>query len=158
MESRLYRMNVAFETSSLPDPGTPTNSYDLLTLGYLQANYTKDRRVTGASNAPYDCVAATSIAHAMELDEDECVMYVKGDSGAVDMVANPQIAAGTKNGQQLHLIFTSDTDTVLLEDGNGLHMPQGPIRSLAGTHIKFTWDSVASLWRNSFWNNVGNIV
>lgn len=158
MESRLFRMNVAFETSALPDPGTPSNSYDLITLGYLNTDYSKKRRVTAASNAPYDCVAATSIAHGLLATEDECVMYAKGVSGAINMSANPQIAAGTRNGQQLHLIFTSDSDTVLLEDGDGLHMPNGNVRSLAGTHIKFTWDSVASLWRNSFWNNVGNIV
>ena len=158
MESRLYRLNVAFETAALPDPGTPTNSYDLITLGYLDTNYAKKRRITSSWASPYSCVAGTSIAHGLLSTEDSCLMYLKGSSGAVDMSANPQIAAGTRDGQELHLIFTNDTDTVLLENGNGLHMPQGPIRSALGCHIKYHWDAAQSLWRNSFWNNIGAIV
>lgn len=158
MESRLYRMNVAFETSVLPDPGTPVEDYDIITLGYLNDNYAKKRRVTNTWASPYSAQAGTSIAHGLLDTEDSCLMYVKGNSGAVDMSANPQIAAGTRDGQELHLVFTSDSDTVLLEDGNGLHMPQGPIRSALGCHIKFHWDAGQSLWRNSFWNSVGAIV
>lgn len=158
MESRLYRMNVAFETAALPDPGTPTNSYDLITLGYLDTNYSKKQRVTNTWSSPYSAVAGTSLAHGLTNKEDLCVMYLKGSSGAVDMSANPQIAAGTRDGQRLKLIFTSDTDTVLLEDGNGLAMPNGNVRSLAGTILEFIWDNDQSKWRNSFWNNVGGIL
>lgn len=158
MESRLYRMNVAFETAALPDPGTPTNSYDLITKGYLDASYSKKRRVTNTWSSPYSAVAGTSIAHGLLSSEDECVMYLKSNGGPVDMSANPQIAAGTRDGQTLILIFVDSTDTVYLEDGNGLSMPQGPIRSTIRTITSFTWDADQSLWRNSYWNNIGSLV
>jgi len=158
MESRLYRVNLAWETSALPDPGTPLQTYDLITLGYLSTYFSMGRRITNTFASPYSAVAGTSIAHGMTSSEQDCLMYLKGNSGAVDMSANPQIAAGTRDGQFLHLIFTSDTDTVLLETGNGLHMPQGQIRSKAGTHITFHWDNGSSLWRQSYWNGIGEIV
>lgn len=156
-ESRLYRLNVAFETVALPDPGTPTNPYDLITLGYLETNYAKARRVTSSWSSPYSAVAGTSIAHGLLSTETDCVMYLKSNGGVVDMTAVPQIAAGTRDGQLLKLIFTNDTDRVLLQDGNGLYMPQGDRRSLAGTILDFTWSADQSKWFESFWNNVGDL-
>lgn len=158
MESRFYRMNVAWETSALPDPGTPSNSYDLITLGYLTTFAAQRRKNTNTSSSPYAAVAGTSIAHGLTSAYDDCIMYLNSNGGAVDMSANPQIAAGLAAGQVLHLIFMSDTDTVLLENGNGLHMPQGPVRSKAGTHLTFHWDATASLWRNSYWNGIGDLI
>lgn len=158
MESRLYRMNVAFETSVLPDPGAPTNPYDLITLGYLTGSFATRRRITNSWASPYNAVAGTSIAHGLLATEDECVMYLKATSGAINMTANPQIAAGTSEGQVLRLVFTSDTDTIFLEDGTGLSLPNGNRRSLAGTILEFVWDDTQSVWRESFWNNVGNLI
>lgn len=157
MESRLYRLNVAFETSALPDPGAPTDPFDLITLGYLTGTFAQRQRVTNTFAAPYSAVAATPIAHGLLAAEDACVMYLKSNTGAVDMSATPQIAAGTTNGQVLRLIFTSDTDTVYLEDGAGLALLNGNRRSVAGTIIEFIWDSTSAVWRESFWNNVGGI-
>lgn len=158
MQSRLYTFIVGVEQSAQPDPGTPSASADVVPFSWLTSNYSKDRKITNTHASPYSAVAATSIAHGMGSDEQDCLMYLKGDSGAVDMSANPQIAAGTRDGQFLHLVFTSDTDTVLLENGNGLHMPQGPIRSKAGTHITFHWDNGSSLWRQSYWNGIGDLI
>jgi hypothetical protein len=158
MESRLYRMNVAFTTSALPDPGSPTNSYDLITLSYVAATFASRRKITNTFASPYSALAGTSIAHGMTSAYDDCIMYLKGSSGAVDMSANPQIAAGTHDGQRLVLVFTSDTDTVLLEDGNGLDLPAGSRRSALGTRLEFVWDNGQSKWRETFWNNVGGIV
>lgn len=157
-QSRIYRFVVGVEQAAQPDPGTPSDPADVVPFSYLTANYSKEKRVTSTWASPYSAVAGTSIAHGLQSDEDECLMYLKGNSGAVDMSADPQIAAGTKDGQRLQLIFTSDTDTVFLEDGTGLAMPNGNVRSAAGTILEFLWDNGQSTWRNSFWNNVGGIV
>lgn len=158
MQTRLYVFATGIETSPAPDPGTPSAAADVVPFNYLTTYYGQRRKVTSTHASPYSAQAGTSIAHGMTSVHDDCVMYLKSNTGAVDMSANPQIAAGTADGQQLHLIFTSDTDTVLLEDGNGLHMPQGKVRSAAGTHLTFMWDSGSSLWRNSYWNGIGAIV
>lgn len=158
MESRLFRMNVAFETSVLPDPGVPTNPSDLITLGFLSTFFAQRRRITNSWAIPYSALAATSIATGILAAEDDCIMYLKSNGGPVDMSASPQIAAGTRDGQGLLLIFTSNADTVFLEDGTGLDMPNGNVRSKLGTRLAFVWDNGQSVWRNTFWNNVGGIV
>ena len=157
-QSRIYEFMVGVEQGSQPDPGTPANPSDVVPFDYLDDNYTKARRVTNTWDSPYSAQAGTSIAHGLLAKEGDCLMYLKGNSGAVDMSADPQIAAGTRDGQYLRLIFTSDTDTVLLEDGTGLAMPNGNIRSASGCVLDFFWDAGESLWRNSFWNNVGSLV
>lgn len=157
MNPRIIEFITGIETSVQPDAGTPTDNNDVITLSYVTASMSLKRRVTSSFASPYSAVAGTSIAHGLLATEDSCLMFLKGSSGAVDMSANPQIAVGTRNGQVLELIFTSDTDTVLLENGNGLAMPQGSIRSKAGTIMRFHWDNGSSLWRNSYWNNIGDI-
>ena len=57
------------------------------------------------------------------------------------MSANPQIEAGTQVGQQLVLVGRDDTNTVYLEDGNGLKM-NGPVTLSADSTITFVWDTV----------------
>lgn len=157
-QSRIYVFMVGVEQSTQPDPGTPSADADVVPYSWLIANYGKARRVTNTWGSPYSAQAGTSIAHGLQSTETDCLMYLKGNSGAVNMTADPQIAAGTRDGQRLVLIFTSDTDTVLLEDGTGLAMPNGNVRSASGTVLEFSWDSGQSLWRNTFWNNVGGIV
>lgn len=157
MQSRQYTFIAGINQSAQPDPGTPTLNPDLITLEFFNDNAMRKQKITGAWDNPYLAVAATPIAHGMT-QEEFCVMYIKGTAGAVNMSANPQIAAGTIEGQVLKLIFTHATDTVLLQDSDGLAMPNGDIRSLEGTILEFVWDEVSQLWRNSFWNNVGTLV
>lgn len=158
MQSRVYRFMVGIEQSAQPDPGVPVDPADIVPLDYLSTYFAQRRKVTSTFAAPYLAVDGTSIAHGMTSAYSDCVMYLKSTTGVIDMTAVPQIAAGTSDGQVLHLIFTSDADTVLLETGNGLHMPQGSVRSLLGTHLTFHWDAGSSLWRNSYWNGIGAIL
>lgn len=157
-QSRIYTFMVGVEQSTQPDAGTPTDDSDVIPYGWYLANVPGGRRVTSTFASPYSAVAGTSIAHGLLSTESDCIMYIKGSSGAVDMSANPQIAAGTRDGQRLVLMFTSDTDTVFLDNGNGLAMPNGNIRSALGTMLEFIWDSGQTTWRNTFWNNVGGII
>lgn len=158
MQSRIYVFMAGVEQAAQPDAGTPSDSSDIIPYGWLIANFASRRKVTNTFGSPYSAQAGTSIAHGMTAQHDACLMYLKSNSGAVDMSANPQIAAGTADGQELELQFTSDTDTVLLEDGNGLAMPNGNVRSLQGTVLRFNWDNGSSLWRCTYWNNVGSLV
>jgi hypothetical protein len=48
------------------------------------------------------------------------IIFIAGDGGPADITANPQIQAASNVGARLMLIGTSDTDTVTIEDGDGL--------------------------------------
>lgn len=56
---------------------------------------------------------------------------IQGDGGAVDIAADPQIAAG-RNGQIVLIEGASDTNTVTLNDGTGLHLHNGTM--IIGEH------------------------
>lgn len=71
--------------------------------------------------------------------------YVTGSGGAVDISANPQISAGTIDGQEMRLIGTDNTNTVTLDHGTGLIM-NGSCVLQAGSSIDYSWSSGASAW------------
>lgn len=69
--------------------------------------------------------------------------YIAGDSGAVTVTANPQIAVGSTDGQRLTLTGRHATNTVTLSDGTGL--------SLNGTWVGGL-DSILNLrWDGTNW-------
>jgi hypothetical protein len=67
--------------------------------------------------------------------------YIAGNGGPVVVTANPQIAAGTVDGQQLVLQSRDATDTVQLSDGTGLSLNGAWIGGLDSS-ITLTWDTV----------------
>jgi hypothetical protein len=69
--------------------------------------------------------------------------FIEGSGGAVDVSANPQIAAGNTVGQELILIGRNDTNTVLFEDGTGLSL-NGPFDMGADNVLTLVWDT--SVW------------
>jgi len=75
-------------------------------------------------------------------------LKVRGDSGAVDLTVNPQIAGGTA-GQMLTLQGTDSTNTLKLDDGNGLVLAGGVAFTIKSGHlIQFIFDG--SVWRETF--------
>jgi hypothetical protein len=75
-------------------------------------------------------------------------VQIRGSGGDVDISANPQIAAGT-TGQIITLQGTSDTQTVKLDDGNGLKLAGGISFTMKnGDIIQFIYDG--SDWREMF--------
>lgn len=74
------------------------------------------------------------------------INFIAGDSGAIDVTANPQITAGTNVGQQLTLIGTHATNTVTLEHGTGL--------DLNGTWVGGNNSSLSLVWNGSAWTEV----
>ena len=74
------------------------------------------------------------------------VMRIQGSGGAVDITANPQIAA-MPDGTQLILEGMSDTNTVKLDDGTGLQLAGGASLTMGlGDTIRFSYNSGRSLW------------
>lgn len=69
--------------------------------------------------------------------------YIAGNGGPIVVSASPQIAAGSVDGQQLMLQSKDATNTVELQDGNGLAM-NGPWIGGLNSVISFTWDG--ALW------------
>jgi hypothetical protein len=98
--------------------------------------------IVGTFAAPYACIAGTTVPFTGIAYMNK--KYIKG-TGGVDMSANPQIAAATNEGQTLRLIGTSDSDTVLFEDGTGLNI-QGAWLAEANRVLDLDWDAGRSLW------------
>jgi hypothetical protein len=105
--------------------------------------------ITGSSSVPVSITAGGGITAAAAVAEDQ---FVKG-IGGVTVTANPQISAGTYNGQVLNLIGTSDTNWVSLANGNGLRL-NGPCTLTDGKVLSLRWDSVAALWGERFENGM----
>lgn len=100
--------------------------------------------VFGSTGTPRSVVAATGItsgaSHMSTTVIWQNVFVVGSISGESDISANPQISNGTKAGQQeMTIIGTSDSDFILLEDGNGLRLT-GPWRSYNGSILRLLWN------------------
>jgi len=72
-------------------------------------------------------------------------MKVNG-GGAIDITINPQISAGSQ-GDILTVEGTSDTDTVLLENGNGVELSGGVNYTFKnGSIMTLVYDAIKSKW------------
>lgn len=98
------------------------------------------RSVTGSTGSPEQITAGGGISPAGDPIE---MIFVEGSGGAVNITANPQIAAGSTVGQELNLIGTSASNTVALENGDGLKLNGGIVLNNE-TIINLLWDG--SLW------------
>lgn len=96
--------------------------------------------ITGTRASPSAIVAGTGIAFTGNSYVN--IWFVEGSGGAVDISADPQIAAGNIIGQRLILIGRSDTNTVKLEHGTGLSLSggSGEIYLFADSIVEFMWD------------------
>ena len=121
MGSRVIELDVTIETSTLPDPGTPTVDGDVLTKGYADDTFAKKQIITGSYASPTAVLTGTTLAHNLTSTDDDALIFIQGSGGPVDLSSNPQIAVPTRIGQKLTVVGCSDTNTVKLEHGNGLH-------------------------------------
>ena len=80
------------------------------------------------------------------IDKREDTLFkLVSDGGEVNITTNPQIVAGKVDGQIIILKGTSDVNTIIFEDGNGLSMSASV--TLGNKDIlSFYWDSSDSLW------------
>lgn len=95
---------------------------------------------TGTRASPQNVVAGTGIAFTGT--DARQVWFIQGNAAGVnDVTANPQVAVGLTLGQELILIGRSNTNTVLLEDGNGLSL-NGSYEMGEDSVLYLFWDSV----------------
>ena len=95
---------------------------------------------TGSPNA------ITAVGGITVLGAQREYQFITGSGGPVDVTANPQITSGTTVGQELILQGTSNSNTVELNDGNGLSL-NGPIvmgATIPGSQIYLVW--TGTLW------------
>ena len=86
----------------------------------------------------------TAITAAGGITVTKAIMRVTGDGGAIDITADPQIAAGT-DGQVVIIQGTHDTNTVTLDDGTGLALSAQCVLA-AQDNITLMYDSGDSEW------------
>ena len=86
----------------------------------------------------------TAITAAGGITVANTIVRVYGNGGAIDITANPQIAAGT-DGQIAIIQGTHDTNTVTLDDGTGLALSAQCVLA-AQDSITLMYDSGDSEW------------
>jgi hypothetical protein len=77
--------------------------------------------------------------------------FIKSDGGPVTMTANPQVDACTVVGKTIVITGTSDTDTVMFVDGNGLLL-NGNWTAKNGSMITIYWDG--TMYREASRNDI----
>lgn len=115
----------------------PTNSIDLtVTTQTLTADFRFG--YYGSRGVPLAITAAgLAFSGAQYLSK----AYVEGSGGAVIVTANPAIAPGVVDGQELTIQSRSNTNTVRFNNGNGLVL-NGPWIGQEDSVIALTWDGV----------------
>lgn len=105
---------------------------------------------SGTPAAPNTITAAGGVSFTYS-DGERQIKYLVGDtSTGTDVTANPQVAAATSTAfnLELYLYGTSNDNSVLFEDGNGLSLPAG--RTLySGSILGLLWNG--TLWTEIFY-------
>lgn len=78
------------------------------------------------------------------IDPSAALLEIQSDGGRVTITKNPQIDSGL-DGQQLQLRGSSDTNTVILTDGNGLHL-HGSVELKDHDLLVLSYDTDDSQW------------
>ena len=86
----------------------------------------------------------TSITAAGGITVTRAIMRIAGDSGAIDITADPQIVAGT-DGQIVIIQGTHDTNMVTLDNGTGLAL-SAQIILAKNDNITLMYDSGETVW------------
>ncbi len=97
--------------------------------------------VTGSEGSPSAITAVGGITVSATSGDE--MIFIEGSGGAVNISANPQVSNGAFVGQALILVGRSDTNTITLEDGDGL--------SLNGTIELFLNSVIELIWSGSVW-------
>ncbi len=99
-------------------------------------------------------VDTLSVATGARIDNVSTgVLIVTGRGGSQDISINPQILAGT-NGQVLELIGGSDTNTLKIDDGNGVVTAGAASRTIGlGDVLRLRYISSVSAWVELSWSD-----
>lgn len=142
MNPRILEFVTGIEASAQPDAGTPTDPNDVLTLTYFQTYAAGRIKVFGSPGAPTSIVAANGLDISSHLtNEDRLVAYVQGSGGAVNISKTPaQIIHGLAIGGQVELRGCDDTNTVQIDNDNGVVLNSDSIILKSGSVIGFRYN------------------
>ena len=135
-------------TDAVVDVGSGALNFDV--AGTTEVQITSAGGMAYTPTGDQVIVAGTGITVAML----KRVCRVAGNSGNIDITANPQIADGV-DGQIVTFQGTHDTDTVQFDDGNGIATAGAASRTLGqGDMFTVLFDAGDDLWYEvSFSNN-----
>ena len=95
-------------------------------------------KVTGTLVTPASITSSSGVIVSNVFRE---TMFLEGSGGAVDITCNPQISPATILGSELTLIGSSDSNSVKIQNGNGVHVSGTIILKLRST-LKLIWDGI----------------
>lgn len=126
--------------SGLPDQTGQTGKF-LQTNGTLASWQAINEAFTVVSDrtTPYDVSAGAGFIFPS--DTYGTLAFVQGDSGPVDVTADPQISSGVNVGQRLTMILVDASKPITWNDGNGLKTLGGPVvMDVADQIVEWLWD------------------
>ncbi len=90
----------------------------------------------------------STLAAADTISSTKRTLRVQGDSAPVSMTSDPQVAAGSFDGQPIFIVGSDDTNTVTLVHGAGLALAGGASVTLGkGDSVALRWDENDTTWR-----------
>ncbi len=103
-------------------------------------------------NVIFNPSSVQNITAAGGITVTNTIMQIQGSGGAIDITADPQIADGT-DGQLLIIHGESDTDTVTIEGGTGVHLHGG--KNILGEKdvMMLSYDATDDEWEEITRNN-----
>lgn len=100
-------------------------------------------RPNGSLGAPIEVDPSAGLTPS---NEHRQVIYLESNGGSQTVTANPSIAAGSRIGQELILVGTSDANQLTFNDGNGLQL-NGPL-------VIKQYQSAHFFWSGSDWQEI----
>lgn len=113
-------------------------------LPQWQPSSTAAPSIGGSTGSP---ISVTSSGISFSGTSYSNMKFIASSGGAVNVTNNPQITAGTNVGQELEIIGTSSTNTVQLNDGNGLDLNGPWISGSSAMPIR----NLVVRWNGSVW-------
>lgn len=138
---------IKFGATSIPSPGQLPYAFYLVNAATVG---TGPGGSGGGGLTPYGSNAVPlvidpTVGILVSTDAQQ-LRFLESNGGAQVITAVPQIEAGTTVGQILVLLGKSDTDYLILQDGNGLSM-NGTFYLKDGKSIEFYW--TGSVWQEN---------
>lgn len=139
--AQVARMNFVGAGVTVTTPGTGEVTITIPGGG----GQSEGPQVFGACDDPLNVgVTGLRVANGhMSRDAMDQVTFVQGNGGPINVTANPQVEGHNFIGAMLTIVGKSDTNTLTLEDGNGL--------KLNGAAVLGENDVLRLLWRGDVW-------
>ena len=106
--------------------------------------FISDHNALSGSPASQIDITIAGITHNSKSNE---TIFLQGSGGAIDITADPQIANGNNINDRLLLIGSSNTNTITLQDGDGL--------KLNGECVLAENETLSLLWNGTIWIELG---